>query len=53
MGEHKVLFLPHNKEITVLDGERLIRAAMEAGVHITACKAPAVEKGYAGNAGLL
>ena len=36
MGDHKVLFLPHNKEITVLDGERLIRAAMEAGVHINA-----------------
>ena len=36
MSEHKVLFLPHNKEITVLDGERLIRAAMEAGVHINA-----------------
>ncbi len=36
MNEHKVLFLPHNKEITVQDGERLIRAAMEAGVHINA-----------------
>ena len=28
---HKVRFLPHNKEITVSDGESLIRAAMEAG----------------------
>ena len=33
---HKVRFLPHNKEITVPDGENLIRAAMEAGVHINA-----------------
>jgi len=33
---HKVRFLPHNKEITVPDGESLIRAAMEAGVHINA-----------------
>ncbi len=33
---HKVLFLPHNKEIRVKDGESLIRAAMEAGVHINA-----------------
>jgi len=36
MSEHKILFLPHNKEITVQDGESLIRAAMEAGVHINA-----------------
>ena len=36
MSEHKILFLPHNKEITVHDGENLIRAAMEAGVHINA-----------------
>jgi uncharacterized 2Fe-2S/4Fe-4S cluster protein (DUF4445 family) len=33
---HSVRFLPHNKEITVPDGENLIRAAMEAGVHINA-----------------
>jgi uncharacterized 2Fe-2S/4Fe-4S cluster protein (DUF4445 family) len=33
---HKILFLPHNKEITVKHGENLIRAAMEAGVHINA-----------------
>ncbi|MDL1968114.1 MAG: ASKHA domain-containing protein [Deltaproteobacteria bacterium] len=36
MCVHKVLFLPHNKEIRVKDGESLIRAAMEAGVHINA-----------------
>ncbi|MBU4388016.1 MAG: 2Fe-2S iron-sulfur cluster binding domain-containing protein, partial [Proteobacteria bacterium] len=36
MFVHKVLFLPHNKEIMVKDGESLIRAAMEAGVHINA-----------------
>ncbi len=33
---HKILFKPHNKEIEVEDGEILIRAAMEAGVHINA-----------------
>jgi len=33
---HKIRFLPHNREITVNDGENLIRAAMEAGVHINA-----------------
>jgi len=33
---HNVLFLPHNQNITVPDGETLIRAAMEAGVHINA-----------------
>ena len=36
MSRYKVLFLPHNKEIAVVDGENLIRAAMEAGVHINA-----------------
>jgi len=36
MSMHKVVFLPHNKEITVQDGENLLRAAMEAGVHINA-----------------
>ena len=36
MTEHKVTFLPHNKEVTVADGENLIRAAMAAGVHINA-----------------
>jgi uncharacterized 2Fe-2S/4Fe-4S cluster protein (DUF4445 family) len=33
---HKVVFLPHQKEVTVADGENLIRAAMEAGVHVNA-----------------
>jgi uncharacterized 2Fe-2S/4Fe-4S cluster protein (DUF4445 family) len=31
-----VTFLPHEKSITVSEGERLLRAAMEAGVHINA-----------------
>ena len=34
--KHKITFLPHNREIAVHEGERLIRAAMEAGVHINA-----------------
>jgi uncharacterized 2Fe-2S/4Fe-4S cluster protein (DUF4445 family) len=33
---HTITFLPHDREITVNDGENLIRAAMEAGVHINA-----------------
>ncbi|BBO85410.1 ferredoxin [Desulfosarcina ovata subsp. sediminis] len=33
---HRIQFLPHNREIEVKDGENLIRAAMEAGVHINA-----------------
>ncbi len=33
---HKVTFLPHNKMIQVDDGANLIRAAMDAGVHINA-----------------
>ena len=36
MDRHKIKFLPHNKEITVMHGEKLIRAALEAGVHINA-----------------
>jgi len=36
MIKHKIKFLPYNKEITVEDGENLIRAVMEAGVHINA-----------------
>jgi len=36
MIRHTILFLPHNKRITVRDGENIIRAAMEAGVHINA-----------------
>ena len=33
---HKITIKPHNREIEVADGESLIRAAMEAGVHINA-----------------
>ena len=33
---HQILFLPHNKKVTVADEESLIRAALEAGVHINA-----------------
>ncbi len=33
---HRIIFQPHNREIEVEDGENLIRAAMEAGVHINA-----------------
>ena len=36
MSGHTVLFLPHNRKITVNEGENLIRAAMDAGVHINA-----------------
>ena len=36
MNMHKIVFLPHNKEITVADGDNLIRAAMDAGVHVNA-----------------
>ena len=36
MIRHTILFLPHNKRITVKDGENLLRAAMDAGVHINA-----------------
>lgn len=36
MINHKIRFLPHNKEIIVPDGQKIIRAAMEAGVHINA-----------------
>jgi len=36
MDTYRVLFLPHNKQITVSEGDNLIRAAMEAGVHINA-----------------
>jgi uncharacterized 2Fe-2S/4Fe-4S cluster protein (DUF4445 family) len=36
MTTHKITFLPHNREIEVDDGDNLIRAAMEAGVHINA-----------------
>ena len=36
MSDCKILFLPHKKEVSVPKGENLIRAAMEAGVHINA-----------------
>lgn len=36
MKKYKVTFLPHNRTIDVSDGDILIRAAMEAGVHINA-----------------
>ena len=36
MTEHKVKFLPHEKDATIQDGESLLRAAMDAGVHINA-----------------
>ena len=36
MSKHKIKFLSHNKEITVMHGENLIRAALEVGVHINA-----------------
>ncbi len=36
MTQYKVSFLPHEKDISVEEGEVLIRAAMEAGVHINA-----------------
>jgi uncharacterized 2Fe-2S/4Fe-4S cluster protein (DUF4445 family) len=36
MTTHKIVFLPHETEITVPDGETIIHAALEAGVHINA-----------------
>jgi uncharacterized 2Fe-2S/4Fe-4S cluster protein (DUF4445 family) len=36
MDTHKVVFLPHDLEVTVPDGETIIQAAMEAGVHVNA-----------------
>ena len=36
MSECNILFLPHKRKITVAKGENLIRAAMEAGVHVNA-----------------
>ncbi|MDY0042515.1 MAG: ASKHA domain-containing protein, partial [Desulforhabdus sp.] len=36
MNEHKVVFHPHNKTVTVADGDNLIRTAMEAAIHINA-----------------
>jgi uncharacterized 2Fe-2S/4Fe-4S cluster protein (DUF4445 family) len=36
MGERSVVFYPHNRTMTVADGDNLIRTAMDAGVHINA-----------------
>lgn len=36
MTTHKITFLPHETEISVPDGETIIHAAMEAGVHVNA-----------------
>ncbi|ACN16156.1 Fdx8 [Desulforapulum autotrophicum HRM2] len=36
MARHMITFLPHDRKIEVDDGEILIRAAMETGVHINA-----------------
>ena len=36
MSECTITFLPHDRVITVSAGERLIRAALQAGVHINA-----------------
>ncbi len=36
MGKCNILFLPHNIKIAVNEGENLIRAAIQAGVHINA-----------------
>ncbi len=36
MTTHKLVFLPHETEIAVPDGEMIIHAAMEAGVHVNA-----------------
>ncbi|MHC4752480.1 MAG: 2Fe-2S iron-sulfur cluster-binding protein, partial [Planctomycetota bacterium] len=33
---YRIHFLPHNKEISAAEGQPLIRAAMEAGVHVNA-----------------
>ena len=36
MKTYKVKFLPHEMEISVPDGDTIIRAALEAGVHVNA-----------------
>ena len=36
MTHYKIQFLPHNKSIEVPEGQSIIRAALEAGVHINA-----------------
>lgn len=36
MSKHKVTFLPHNTVVEIESGETVIRAAMDAGVHVNA-----------------
>jgi len=36
MTTHKVKFLPYETEIEIEDGNTIIRAALEAGVHVNA-----------------
>jgi uncharacterized 2Fe-2S/4Fe-4S cluster protein (DUF4445 family) len=36
MNQYQVTFLPHNRTIEVSEGDSLIRAALQAGVHINA-----------------
>jgi uncharacterized 2Fe-2S/4Fe-4S cluster protein (DUF4445 family) len=36
MSKHKIVFLPYNKEIDIDAGDTILRAAMNAGVHINA-----------------
>jgi len=36
MSKHKITFLPHNTVVEVDSGETVIRAAMDAGVHVNA-----------------
>ncbi|GAB6097688.1 corrinoid activation/regeneration protein AcsV [Desulfatiferula olefinivorans] len=36
MSKHKIVFLPYNKEIEIEAGDTILRAAMNAGVHINA-----------------
>ncbi|MCP5050215.1 MAG: 2Fe-2S iron-sulfur cluster binding domain-containing protein, partial [bacterium] len=36
MSTNKVTFLPHNRKSTVQDGENILQAGMETGVHINA-----------------
>lgn len=36
MPNHKITFLPHNISIQVPEGETVLRAALEAGVHVNA-----------------
>ena len=36
MSEYDVTFLPHGKTVKVKKGESLLRAAMDAGVHVNA-----------------